>query len=419
MRTAWSSSPACCTARTVRDYLVITFAYWVFTLTDGALRMLVLLHLHEQGYTPLTLAGLFLLYEFFGVTTNFTAGWIGARFGLKSTLWSGLSLQIVATSVLASQADALTVALVVAMQGLSGIAKDLTKMSAKSYVRLLAPREDRLLHWVAILTGSKNALKGAGFFLGGLLLTTLGFRDANLAMASGLALALLVSWIALPTAMGKRQQAPRWRDLWGAEPRVQQLSWARLFLFGSRDAWFAIGLPVFLVEGLDWGHAQVGAFLALWVIGYGFVQASAPKLMGLARRPDARALVGWTGILIAPVLVLAGLLLMDLPIEWLALSLIGGLGVFGLFFATNSALHSFLILSYSEEDEVALRVGFYYMANAAGRFSGTLASGLAYQLGGGGASGLAVCLFVSAGFLIMSTWSTRGLARMEAARTEA
>ena len=292
----------------MRNYLIVTFAYWVFTLTDGALRMLVLLHLHEQGYTALTLAGLFLLYEFCGVMTNFTAGWVGARFGLKSTLWSGLSLQILATSVLAWQADALTVALVVAMQGLSGIAKDLTKMSAKSYVRLLAPKDEQLLHWVALLTGSKNTLKGAGFFLGGLLLATLGFRDANLAMAAALALALVVSLAFLPRAMGKRKEAPRWRELWQAEPRIRRLSWARLFLFGSRDAWFAIGLPVFLVESLEWSQASVGAFLALWVVGYGFVQASAPKLLGLARRADARALVGWTGILLAPVLGLAALL---------------------------------------------------------------------------------------------------------------
>lgn len=399
----------------MRDYLIVTFAYWVFTLTDGALRMLVLLHLHEQGYTPLALAGLFLLYEFFGITTNFTAGWVGARFGLKSTLWSGLSLQIVATSVLAWQADALTVALVVAMQGLSGIAKDLTKMSAKSYVRLLAPQEDRLLHWVAILTGSKNTLKGAGFFLGGVLLATLGFRDANLSMAAALAVALLVSAVALPRAMGKRKQAPKLSDLVRADPRIQRLSWARLFLFGSRDAWFAIGLPVFLADSLDWEHAQVGGFLAAWIIGYGLVQASAPRLLGIARKPNAQALVRWTGILIVPVLVLASLLSLQLPAASVAPALIGGLAVFGLLFAGNSSLHSFLILHFSAEEDVALRVGFYYMANAAGRFVGTLASGLVFQLAGGGAFGLASCLLVSAFFLLLSTIASRRLAVMEVA----
>ena len=399
----------------MRDYLIVTFAYWVFTLTDGALRMLVLLHLHEQGYTPLTLAGLFLLYEFSGITTNFTAGWVGARFGLKSTLWSGLSLQIVATSVLAWQADALTVALVVAMQGLSGIAKDLTKMSAKSYVRLLAPQEDRLLHWVAILTGSKNTLKGAGFFLGGVLLATLGFRDANLWMAAALGLALLVSAVTLPRAMGKRKQAPKLSDLVRADPRIQRLSWARLFLFGSRDAWFAIGLPVFLAESLDWEHAQVGGFLAAWVIGYGLVQASAPRLLGIARKPNAQALVRWTGILIAPVLVLASLLSLQPPAASVTPALIGGLAVFGLLFAGNSSLHSFLILHFSAEEDVALRVGFYYMANAAGRFIGTLASGLIFQVAGGGAIGLASCLFVSGFMLLLSAIAARRLAALEVA----
>lgn len=403
----------------MRNYLIVTFAYWVFTLTDGALRMLVLLHLHEQGYTALTLAGLFLLYEFCGVMTNFTAGWVGARFGLKSTLWSGLSLQILATSVLAWQADALTVALVVAMQGLSGIAKDLTKMSAKSYVRLLAPKDEQLLHWVALLTGSKNTLKGAGFFLGGLLLATLGFRDANLAMAAALALALVVSLAFLPRAMGKRKEAPRWRELWQAEPRIRRLSWARLFLFGSRDAWFAIGLPVFLVESLEWSQASVGAFLALWVVGYGFVQASAPKLLGLARRADARALVGWTGILLAPVLGLAALLHLAVDPGWTAPALIAGLGLFGVLFAGNSSLHSYLILRYSESEDVAMRVGFYYMANATGRLFGTLVSGLAYQLAGGGAAGLAACLFGSAVFLVLSTWGAQRLLRLESATARA
>lgn len=401
----------------MRDYLVISLAYWVFTLTDGALRMLVLLHLHGQGYTPLTLAGLFLLYEFFGITTNFSAGWVAARFGLKSTLWSGLSLQIIATSVLAWQSSALTVALVVAMQGLSGIAKDLTKMSAKSYVRLLAPQEDRLLHWVALLTGSKNTLKGAGFFLGGVLLATLGFRDANLAMAAALMVALLVSGIWLPKAMGKRKQAPGLSDLVRADPRIQRLSWARLFLFGSRDAWFAIGLPVFLADSLAWDHAQVGGFLAAWVIGYGLVQASAPRLLGIARRPDARALVRWTAILVAPVLVLAAILMLDLDPPSMTTALIAGLGLFGLLFAGNSSLHSFLILHYSADEDVAMRVGLYYMANAAGRFLGTLASGLVFQLAGGGAFGLGSCLFVSAFLLVLSTLSAQRLARMEVARS--
>lgn len=401
----------------MRNYLVVTFAYWVFTLTDGALRMLVLLHLHAQGYTPITLAGIFLLYEFFGVTTNFTAGWVGARFGLKSTLWSGLSLQIIATSVLAWQASGLTVPLVLAMQGLSGVAKDLTKMSAKSYVRLLMPgeqatqaeRDHSLLHWVAVLTGSKNTLKGVGFFLGGFLLSTWGFQASNLIMAGALLIALIVACWQLPSAMGKTAMAPRLRDVLHADRRIFHLSWARLFLFGARDAWFAIGLPIFLVDQLDWSQAAVGAFLATWVIGYGLVQASAPRLLGIHGRADARALIRWTLVLLLPIAGLGAFLLAGPAPIWLAAGLIIGLAVFGILFAGNSALHSFLILHFSEDENVSLRVGFYYMANAMGRFLGVLVSGLAYQLGGGGTAGLLACLGVTLVFLVVSSLGARAL----------
>lgn len=401
----------------MRDYLVITFAYWVFTLTDGALRMLVLLHLHDQGYTPITLAGVFLLYEFFGVTTNFTAGWVGARFGLKSTLWSGLSLQILATSTLAWQASALTVPLVIAMQGLSGIAKDLTKMSAKSYVRLLVPQasstaeeqSQRLLRWVALLTGSKNTLKGAGFFLGGFMLSAWGFEFANWVMAGALLLALIVSCTLLPAATGRASERPRLRDVLHADQRVLRLSRARLFLFGARDAWFAIGLPLFLIDRLDWSQSRVGAFLAAWVIAYGLIQASAPRLLGIRHRADAQALVRWATLLLLPILGLIGALAFGDGVSWVTMSVVTCLAIFALLFAGNSALHSFLILHWSEHDKVALRVGFYYMANAMGRLLGVLASGLAYQLGGGGTEGLLACLLTTLGFLFASILSSRSL----------
>src|SRR3546814_16323600 len=62
-------------------YIAVTAAYWAFMLTDGALRMLVLLHFHTLGFSAIQLAYLFLLYEFMGVVTNLSAGWIAARFG--------------------------------------------------------------------------------------------------------------------------------------------------------------------------------------------------------------------------------------------------------------------------------------------------------------------------------------------------
>ena len=145
-------------------YIAVTAAYWAFMLSDGALRMLVLLHFHTLGFRPVQLAYLFLLYELAGMVTNLSAGWIAARFGLTATLYAGLGLQVVALIALA-QLDpewslALSVAFVMGVQGASGVAKDLAKMSSKSAVKLLAPSEEGgLFHWVAVLTGSKNVVK--------------------------------------------------------------------------------------------------------------------------------------------------------------------------------------------------------------------------------------------------------------------
>ena len=158
----------------IRDYALVTAGYWAFTLTDGALRMLVLLHFHELGYSPVALAFLFLLYETMGIVTNLVGGWAGSRTGLNKTLIGGLALQIVALGALtlqdASWVEWASVAFVMGVQALSGIAKDLTKMSSKSAVKLVAG-EGSLFRLVAILTGSKNALKGVGFFVGAVLLS--------------------------------------------------------------------------------------------------------------------------------------------------------------------------------------------------------------------------------------------------------
>ncbi|MGB5180198.1 MAG: MFS transporter, partial [Gammaproteobacteria bacterium] len=50
-----------------RNYLVVTVGYWAFTVTDGAIRMLVVLYFHLLGYSPFEVAMLFLFYEFFGI----------------------------------------------------------------------------------------------------------------------------------------------------------------------------------------------------------------------------------------------------------------------------------------------------------------------------------------------------------------
>lgn len=373
----------------VRQYLVVTGNYWAFTLTDGALRMLVVLHFHQLGYSPLQVAMLFLFYEVFGVVTNLVGGWLGARIGLNRTMNLGLALQVVALALLALPAAWLTVPLVMGAQALSGIAKDLNKTSAKSSIKLLVPgdRQGALYRWVAVLTGSKNALKGVGFFLGGALLSTIGFTAAMAGMAGALLLVWLLSLALLRRDLGKARQAPKFRELLSKSRAINVLSAARMFLFGARDVWFVVALPVFLAEALGWDFWWIGGFLAAWVIGYGAVQSLAPWITGRlsGALPDGRAAFAWAAALAAVPAVMALLLGFD-PQR----VLVGGLGVFGVLFAINSSLHSFLIVSYASEDGVSLDVGFYYMANAMGRLLGTVLSGWVYQY-----AGLAACLWIS------------------------
>lgn len=397
----------------IRQYLVVTGNYWAFTLTDGALRMLVVLHFHGLGYSPLEIALLFLFYEIFGVVTNLVGGWLGAHLGLNRTMNIGLALQVVALVMLLVPAAWLTVPWVMAAQALSGIAKDLNKMSAKSSIKLLVPAEaeGKLYKWVAILTGSKNALKGIGFFMGGALLMWLGFTGAVAAMAFALALVWLLSLVLLKQDLGKAKNKPKFRDIFSKSPAINILSAARMFLFGARDVWFVVALPVFLSQSLGWNHSQTGGFLALWVIGYGVVQAFAPRITGKASGavPDGRAAMLWALLL---TLLPAGIAL-GLMLEWNpAVVLIIGLMLFGAVFAVNSSLHSYLIVSYAGSDGVSLDVGFYYMSNAMGRLIGTLLSGWVFQLAGQGSSGLQMCLWISMVFLLLATLISIKLPRL-------
>lgn len=393
----------------ILNYSLVTAAYWAFTLTDGALRMLVLLHFHQLGYTPFELASLFLFYEFFGVVTNLLGGWIGANYGLKTTLVGGLAIQVIALVMLSFVSPlwpvALSVTYVMVAQALSGIAKDLTKMSAKSGVKFLVPKgaESTLFKWVAILTGSKNALKGVGFFLGGILLSSLGFVPALLGMAGLLFIALLATAVGLPTELGMVKAKVKFKTLFSMTPAINILSAARLFLFGSRDVWFVVGLPVFLQTVLGWSFEAVGAFLAAWIIGYGIIQSLTP---GLLRKfwkghvPQASTVQAWAFILAVITSAIALGLRTDLPPN---LVVTIGLMLFGMAFAVNSAVHSYLILAYAEGDKVALNVGFYYMANAGGRLVGTILSGCLYQW-----FGIVGCLWASVAFVasagVISWW---------------
>ena len=385
-------------SRDLRQYLVVTANYWAFTLTDGALRMLVVLHFHMLGFSPLQIALLFLFYELFGVITNLVGGWLGAHLGLNKTMNIGLGLQVVALCLLLVPADLLTVSWVMLAQALSGIAKDLNKMSAKSAIKLLVPgdAQNRLYRWVSILTGSKNALKGVGFFLGAALLGLLGFRAAIGVMALGLALVWLVSLSLLKKDLGKAKNKPRFTDILSKSRAINVLSAARLFLFGARDLWFVVALPVYLAAELGWSHFAVGGFLAVWIIGYGVVQALTPTLTAkkTGRTPDGRAALRWAFLLSSSPALIALALTLGVPAE---LALLTGLAAFGVLFAINSALHSYLIVSYAREDGVSLDVGFYYMANAGGRLIGALLSGWIYQ-----SAGLEACLWTSALFVMMA-----------------
>jgi predicted MFS family arabinose efflux permease len=383
----------------VRNYILVTIAYWAFTLTDGALRMLVLLHFHALGYTPVELAFLFLFYELFGVVTNLVGGWLASRMGLRVTLIGGLALQVVALVMLGLVAPtwskSLSVAYVMGAQSLSGIAKDLTKMSSKSTIKLLVPEsgETSLFKWVAILTGSKNALKGVGFFLGGFLLVGLGYRSSLFSMAGGLGLVLIGAIASLPRDLGKSRAKSKFNGLLSKTREVNILSAARFFLFGARDIWFVVGVPVFLSVNLGWGFMEVGSFLALWVIGYGIVQSAAPAFIGRwtgGRAPQGRA-AQVLAFLLAGVtaLVAGGLTAGYAP----GAIILGGLACFGVVFAINSSVHSYLILAYSDGDKVAMNVGFYYMANAGGRLVGTLLSGIMFQ-----SYGITGCLWASVAF---------------------
>lgn len=382
----------------IKQYLVITGNYWAFTLTDGALRMLIVLYFHQLGYDPLSIAMLFLFYEIFGVITNLVGGWLGARFGLNRTMNIGLALQIVALAMLLAPTSMLSILYVMAAQALSGIAKDLNKMSAKSAIKLLVPSDEQsqLYKWVALLTGSKNTLKGVGFFLGGLLLTLLEFHGAILAMICMLTAVWLFSLFALKEDLGKAKNKAKFSELFSKSKAINVLSAARLFLFGARDVWFVVALPVFLAATFGWDHWWVGGFMASWVIGYGIVQSFAPAFTGKksGQVPNGRSAFLWASYLTIIPALIALALHYDFYIQ---VAIIIGLLIFGAVFAINSSLHSYLIVSLADSDGVSLDVGFYYMANAMGRLIGTVLSGWVYQQ-----YGLEACLWISSAFIALA-----------------
>lgn len=379
---------------------IITAAYWGFTVTDGALRMLVVLYFHQLGYSALQVASLFLFYEFFGIVTNLFGGWLAHRFGLNKTLFSGLILQVIALYLL-SQENWLSIAFVMFVQAISGIAKDLNKMSAKSSVKLIINNDQqaKLYRWVSFLTGSKNALKGAGFFLGGFLLELVGYQQSLLYLALGLSIIGLASFILLPKGLSVKQYKAKFKQLLAKSKNINRLSAARLFLFAARDVWFVVALPVYLQASLHWSYSQIGTLMAGWIILYGIVQSATPKLLN--KTPGASLATNACLALLALLIIMLLAIQFDLSMRWIILF---GLLGFAVIFAVNSAIHSFLILHYSDKESVSLDVGFYYMSNAAGRLLGTVLSGLFFQL-----YGFASCIAISALMILICFFITRRL----------
>ena len=384
----------------LRNYIVVTGGYWAFTLTDGAIRMLVVLYFYQLGYSPFEVAMLFLFYEFFGVVTNLVGGWLGSRIGLNLTMHIGMGLQVLALAMLMVPDAWLSVAYVMTAQALSGIAKDLNKMSAKASIKTLLPEqgsESTLFKWIAVLTGSKNALKGIGFFLGALLLQLLEFRGALAVLSGGLLVALILTMALLPSGLGKSKSKPKFTQVFSKSPAINWLSAARFFLFGARDVWFVVALPVYLYAVFHWSFMEVGGFLAVWVIGYGLVQAGAPRFIRHSHHgkgPDGKTATRWAFALALLPAFIAVALHFELRPQ---IVLVSGLILFGAVFAINSAVHSYLIVAWSEHDKVSMNVGFYYMANAGGRLAGTVLSGLIYQT-----QGLVGCLAWSSVFVIIA-----------------
>jgi predicted MFS family arabinose efflux permease len=225
-------------------------------------------------------------------------------------------------------------------------------------------------------------MKGVGFFIGGLLLDSYGFSPSLWLMASVLSVILVAIIWSLPATLGKAKASKSFKELFGKSRAINLLAGARVFLFGARDVWFVVGVPVFLYSQ-GWNFTMVGTFMALWTIAYGLVQAMAPKF--IRRSPDGLtaevpAARWWSFVLmLVPVALALVVALAIEPLQWIV---VAGLAVFGFAFAVNSSVHSYLILAYAGSEKAAEDVGFYYAANALGRFLGTLLSGVLYQWGG-------------------------------------
>ncbi|KAG1676174.1 hypothetical protein FOA52_005015 [Chlamydomonas sp. UWO 241] len=411
--------------KALKPFCIISLSYLLFTTTDGAIRMIVLLHAYNNGFTAMEVAIMFTLYELAGVITNLVAGVAGAKWGIKYTLMTGLTIQIAGIAMLFAWQKSWglpgqkykAIIFVTCSQMLCGIAKDLTKLGGKTVTKLITPdeKQTRLFKLVSFITGMKNSMKGLGYFIGS---AAVAF---NYYFALGLLIFLIL--LAYPWAcFGLSNQLGRTRKenltlavIFRQSYNVNVLSISRFFLFGSRDLWFEVPLPFFLRDkavGLGWSSTLTGLVLALFIIIYGQFQAWSPQLIlsPLRQMPANKytALL-WCALLVGVPLYLGGTIqgsdiFFDHDINGMIGVLMAGLALFCFIFAVNSSVHSYLIVRYAEGDKVAMNVGFYYMANAMGRLVGTLVSGALYSyVGGGIIGGFAACFFTSFAFALCST----------------
>jgi MFS family permease len=440
----------------LRPFVIISSSYLLFTITDGAIRMIVLLHAYNKSFSALEVSITFTLYELAGVFTNLAAGFMGAKWGIKLTLISGLSLQLLSYGLLFAWQDDWTkresIIFVTVAQMFAGIAKDLTKLGGKTVTKLVTPeqKETHLFKLVSLITGWKNSLKGVGYFLGSALLSV--SYELALGFMMGLVV-LAMPWaiLGLDKSLGTaKKRNASWKEVFNLENRrLNILSLARLFLFASRDFWFEVPLPFFLRSpscdglgtsscllnencgngavcgesgfceninpgggcgGLGLNRVVVGAFLGGYIILYGQVQAWTPQLVtGPLKQtpPNKLTEVFWGLINCIPTLVMAIVMTWAPAFEagdtaamtiWLIVVIV----TFAIIFAINSSIHSFLVVNYASKDKVAVSVGFYYMSNAIGRLLGTLGSGILYTYvgdfvgplaGSDAVAGLAACFF--------------------------
>ena len=408
-------------------FIIISITYLLFTVTDGAVRMLVLLHAYNKGFSAMEVAVMFALYELCGAGTNLAAGVMGARWGIQVTLVSGLLMQVVGLSLLYGWDDSWSkstaIAYVTFAQALCGVAKDLVKLGGKTVTKLVTPEEkqESLFRLVSSLTGYKNSLKGVGYFLGAALLESSYFAaiHANVALV---ALALPFAVFGLRPELGRVAKENIALDsVFRQKPNINWLSLARFFLFGSRDLWFEVPLPFYLrsAEGLGWPRPAVGAALAGYIIAYGQFQSHSPRLILSPLRqspPNKHVCVLWNALLfVVPAFLAAGVFGVHQAdgaddasaTRAKTVVLIIGVASFALVFAVNSAVHSYLVVKYSDGDKVAMNVGFYYMANAFGRLVGTIVSGALYSYVSSDVDvGFAACFLAGAVFVALSGYVT-------------